>query len=319
MSAPHPEPETFSVIICAYTLDRWVNLCAAVESVRGQAKVALETIVVIDGNDELERRARGELTGVEVLHNVHRAGLSGGRQTGADRARGSILAFLDDDAAADPDWLEQLAGAYEDPLVLGAGGLIEPAWEQSRPRWFPPEFAWVVGCTYAGMPRKTARIRNPIGANMSVRATVLRRAGAFDPRLGRAPGAKALSGTAEETEFSIRASREHPGHYWLYEPRARVVHAVPPERATWRYFVRRCVVEGTAKALLASITGSDDGLRSERAYARSILPRAMLRELGRGVRGHPEGFARASAIVAGLTITAMAYLRTRCALAVRSS
>jgi glycosyltransferase involved in cell wall biosynthesis len=319
MSTSSLEAETVSVIICAYTLDRWNHLRAAVESVRVQTAPALETIVVIDGNDELERRARGELSGVEVLRNAHRAGLSGGRQTGADRARGSILAFLDDDAAADPDWLEQLAGVYEDPLVLGAGGLIEPAWEQSPPRWFPPEFAWVVGCTYAGMPRKTARIRNPIGANMSVRAAVLRRAGAFDPRLGRAPGAKALSGTAEETEFSIRASREHPGHYWIYEPRARVVHAVPPERATWRYFVRRCVVEGTAKALLASIAGSDDGLRSERAYARSILPRAVLRDLGRGVRGHADGFARASAIVAGLTITATAYLRTRCSLAVQSS
>jgi glucosyl-dolichyl phosphate glucuronosyltransferase len=319
VDAPDPEGETISVIICAYTLDRWNHLCAAVESVRSQTRAPLETIVVIDGNEELEHRARGALGGIEVLHNIHRAGLSGGRQTGADRARGSILAFLDDDATADPEWLEELARAYDDPLVLGAGGLIEPAWEQSQPRWFPPEFTWVVGCTYAGMPRRTARIRNPIGANMSVRADVLRRAGPFDPRLGRAPGAKALSGTAEETEFSIRASREHPGHYWIYEPRARVLHAVPPQRATWRYFVRRCVVEGTAKALLSSITGSEDGLRSERTYARSILPRALLRELGRGVRGQPDGFARAAAIVAGLTITAAAYLRTRCSLAVRSS
>jgi glycosyltransferase involved in cell wall biosynthesis len=306
------------VIICAYTLDRWANLVAAVTSVARQTRPPLETIVVIDGNDELERRARAQLRDVEVLRNAYLPGLSGGRQTGAERARGSVLAFLDDDAIADVDWLERLAGAYEDPLALGAGGLIEPAWERPAPGWFPAEFNWVVGCTYAGMPSTLARVRNPIGANMSVRAAVLARAGAFDPRLGRAPGAKPLSGTAEETEFCIRAAREHPGHHWLYEPRARVRHAVPPQRATWAYFVRRCVVEGTAKAVLSAIAGSDDGLSTERAYVRSVLPRALRRELGAGLRGERDALGRAGAIVAGLGITAAAYLSARVTARVRS-
>jgi len=308
----------FSVIICAYTLERWENLRAAVTSVAAQTLPATETIVVVDGNDELEARARAELHGVEVLRNGQRAGLSGGRQTGAEHARGDILAFLDDDAVADPDWLERLAGAYEDPLALGVGGLIEPDWEWPPPRWFPAEFNWVVGCTYTGMPDALARVRNPIGANMSVRAAVLERAGPFDPRLGRAPGAKPLTGTAEETEFCIRAAREHPGHYWLYEPRARVRHVVTPARGTWSYFVRRCVVEGSAKAVLSGIAGADAGLSSERAYVRSVLPRALRRELGRGLHGQTDGFARAGAIVAGVAITAAAYLRARLAAAARS-
>lgn len=302
---------TVSVIVCAYTIERWANLQDAVASIGRQSAPPLETIVVIDGNDALEALARRELSAVTVLANAHRQGLSGARQTGAEHASGSVLAFLDDDAAADPDWLEQLVAAYADPLVLGAGGLIDPAWEGGAPGWFPAEFNWVVGCTYAGMPQTTAHVRNPIGANMSVRASVLTAAGAFDPRLGRAPGAKALSGTAEETEFCIRASREHPGHHWIYEPRARVVHAVPPARSTWRYFVRRCVVEGTAKALLSGIAGSDDSLRSERSYVRSVLPRAVLRDLARGLRGNRDGFARAGAIIAGLAITTGAYGWTR--------
>jgi len=303
--------DTISVIICAHTLDRWATLCAAVASVAAQTRPALETLVVIDGNDELERRARLELAVVEVLRNAHGAGLSGARQTGADRARGSILAFLDDDAVACANWLEALAAAYADPLVLGAGGLIEPSWQRSEPAWFPAEFNWVIGCTYAGMPSETARVRNPIGANMSMRAEVLAAAGGFDSRFGRAPGAKPLSGTAEETEFSIRAARANPGHHWIYEPRARVRHDVPAQRGTMRYFARRCVVEGTAKASLTAVAGADDGLRSERAYVRSVLPRALTRELGRGIRGDRRGFARAGAIVAGLTITTAAYVRAR--------
>ena len=307
MSANGP---SISVIICAYTLERWDNLVEVVGSVLAQTRPALETIVVIDGNDELARLARETFADAVVLANAYEPGLSGGRRTGSERARGEVVAFIDDDAVADPDWLEQLSGPYQDPNVLGAGGVIEPLWEQPPPRWFPAEFNWVVGCTYAGMPVHRDRIRNPIGANMSVRATVLARTGAFDPRLGRVPGAKAVSGAAEETEFCVRASQLHPGHYWIYEPRARVRHHVPPQRATWRYFVRRCVVEGTSKAQLAQVTGAEDGLRTERRYVRSVLPRAVLRDLVEGARGRLEGFAQAAAIFAGLAITTSAYVCT---------
>jgi glucosyl-dolichyl phosphate glucuronosyltransferase len=301
---------SISVIVCAYTLERWDNLVDVVSSVLAQTRPAIETIVVIDGNDELARRAHEAFADAVVLTNAFEPGLSGGRRTGSERARGEVVAFIDDDAIADADWLEQLSGAYGDPNVLGVGGVIEPLWEQPPPRWFPAEFNWVVGCTYAGMPVQRDRIRNPIGANMSVRATVLARTGAFDPRLGRVPGRKAVSGAAEETEFCVRASQLHPGHYWIYEPRARVRHHVPPQRANWRYFVRRCVVEGTSKAMLAHVTGADDGLRTERRYVRSVLPRAVFRDLANGVRGRSEGIAQAAAIVVGLAITTGAYVCT---------
>jgi cellulose synthase/poly-beta-1,6-N-acetylglucosamine synthase-like glycosyltransferase len=302
---------SISVVICAYTLARWADLARAVESVTAQTRAPLETIVVIDNNDELEARARAQFAGVLVVANAHEPGLSGGRRTGSERARGDVIAFLDDDAVADPDWLEQLAAVYEDPFVLGAGGLIEPLWAAPPPRWFPAEFNWVVGCTYAGMPVARGRVRNAIGANMSVRASVLARTGAFDPRLGRSPGGGPVHGTAEETEFCIRASQAHPGRYWIYEPRARVRHTVPPERASFAYFTRRCVVEGTAKAQLARYAGAGEGLRTEREYTRSVLPRALSRNLLAGMRGEPGGFARAGAIVAGLAITAAAYGRSR--------
>ena len=142
MSSNRP---SVSVVICAYTLERWENLELAVESVLAQTRPAIETIVVIDGNDELAGRARDAFSGVVVLPNAHTPGLSGARRTGSERARGEVVAFIDDDAIADTDWLEQLSGVYEDPKVLGAGGIIEPLWEKPPPRWFPAEFNWVVG------------------------------------------------------------------------------------------------------------------------------------------------------------------------------
>jgi glycosyltransferase involved in cell wall biosynthesis len=231
-----------AVVICAHTLDRWNELNRAVESVRAQTHPAREIIVIVDNNEALRERAAREIAAVTVLPNAKEAGLSGGRMTGAEHAKASVIVFLDDDAVADPQWLEQLLNAYRDPAVLGAGGPVEPLWQTPPPSWFPAEFHWVVGCTYAGMDVRDGRIRNPVGANMSVRADVLRGAGGFTSALGRrklgfsVSGRSAIGGKAEsceETEFCIRATRRYPGGYWAYRPGARVHHAVPAQRARW--------------------------------------------------------------------------------------
>lgn len=298
-----------SVVICAYTFDRWNELQAAVASARTQTRPAREVIVVIDGNDELLERARREITGALVVPNTNAPGLSGGRVTGAELATAPVIAFLDDDAIAEPCWLEELLAAYEDPEVLGAGGRVDPLWRNERPRWFPDEFNWVVGCTYRGMQAADGRIRNPIGANMSVRADVLRSAGGFAAELGRLEVGGAVSGTADETEFCIRTARMHPGGYWAYRPAARVQHVVSRQRGTWAYFVHRCRLEGTAKAALTRLTGASAGLAAERRYTRSVLPRAFARELRAALGGQPGAAGRAGAIVAGLAITGWAYYR----------
>jgi glycosyltransferase involved in cell wall biosynthesis len=309
-----------SVVICAHTLDRWDELRRAVSSVIAQTLAPREIVVVVDNNEALRERAAREIAGVTVLANAKEPGLSGGRMTGAEHATAPVIAFLDDDAVADPRWLEELLEAYRDPAVLGAGGPVEPLWRVPRPSWFPDEFHWVVGCTYTGMHVRDGRIRNPIGANMSVRADVLRRAGGFSSDLGRRKLGFSVSGRAtvggkaescEETEFCIRAARLHPGGYWAYRPGARVLHAVPAQRTTWKYFVHRCLVEGAAKAVLADLAGSGDCLGAEGRYVREVLPRAVVADLGAALRGQAGAARRAGAIVAGLALTAFAYARTR--------
>jgi hypothetical protein len=103
----------------------------------------------------------------------------------------------------------------------------------------------------------------------------------------------------------------------VYQPRARVRHAVSAQRATWRYFRRRCRVEGDAKGHLTVLAGTGQGLRSERIYVRSVLPRAVAREILGALRGRSDGLERAGAIVVGLGVTTSAYLRTRALLLAR--
>lgn len=301
-----------SVVISAYTMNRWDELVAAVRSALDQTLAPREVLVVVDGNDELLERARAELTGATVVPNEDVPGLSGARMTGYRHASAGILAFLDDDARAEPQWLEEMAAAYADEHVLGAGGSVVPRWETGRPPWMPAELDWVVGCSWTGTPQTVTRIRNPIGANMSMRADVLERTGGFAGALGRLErGGKTVVGTADETELAIRSARLFPGGYWLFRPEARVHHLVTAERATWGYFVRRCRLEGASKAILRELTGPQSGLDRERRYVTSVLPRAVVRELGGVLRGDLWGLARAGAIVAGLSLTTWSYLTGR--------
>ncbi len=296
-----PATPSLTVVICAYTLDRWDQLLAAVRSVQHQHPAPDEILLVVDHCPELARRAADALPGVRVLPNAEAQGLSGGRNTGVRAAHGDIVAFLDDDAAADPDWTARLLAAYRDPLVLGVGGLVRPLWETGRPGWFPREFDWVVGCSYRGLPEHPAPVRNFIGANMSFRRAEILAAGGFRTDLGRI-GTRPLG--CEETELCLRVAARNPGSTLRYEPSAAVRHHVPAARTTRKYFRARCYAEGLSKAAVARHSGSGPALASERTYLRRTLPAAV----AEGLR--PSGAAPTGtvpALATGVAATVLGY------------
>jgi glycosyltransferase involved in cell wall biosynthesis len=300
---------SFSVVICTYSDDRWLDLERAVASVEAQTRPALETVVVVDHNPALLARARAELAGVHSVPNGGERGLSGARNSGVVAARGDIVAFLDDDAAATDAWLERLADCYADDDVLGVGGSIEPVWPRARPAWFPPEFDWVVGCTYRGMPSSRTSVRNLIGANMSLRRTTLAAVGGFRSGIGRV-GTRPAG--CEETELCIRALQRWSGRRFVYEPRARVDHRVDAARTGWRYFLWRCYAEGQSKAQVARLCGARDALATERAYTLRVLPLGAADALRDAVRRRrPAQALAAAAIVAGLSATTAGYAAER--------
>ena len=302
---PAARASDVSVVICAYADERWEQLVAAVRSALAQSTPPVEVVVAIDHNAALAERARVALPDAVVVENDGVRGLSGARNAGLAAARGSIVAFLDDDAVAAPDWLERLAAPYADPRVLGVGGRIEPDWAEGRPPSFPAEFDWVVGCTYLGVPETAAPVRNLIGANMSVRRDVLEAVGGFTVGIGRVG---TLPVGCEETEMCIRARRQAPGGEFVFEPSARVLHSVPRERGRWSYFRRRCFAEGISKAHVSSTTGAGEALSTERSYVARTLPAGFARGLRDALRGDASGAARAALIVAGLAYTAAGYL-----------
>jgi len=293
-----------TVVVCAFTEGRWSQIERAVASLHRQTRPPDEILLVIDHNEALFDRARTSLD-AEVLRNVAAPGLSGARNTGCAAARGDVIAFLDDDAHAEPDWLERLLSAYAGPGVLGVGGGVEAAFESARPGFLPVEFDWVVGCSYRGQPTGRADVRNMIGANMSFRREVFSRVGGFEQSLGRV-GSRPLG--CEETELCLRARAAWPQGRIVLEPAARVHHAVPDARGTWRYFRSRCYAEGLSKAAVARLAGAGRGLASERRYATRTLPAGVARGVSDAVlRRRPEGLTRAAAICVGLALTTAGY------------
>jgi glycosyltransferase involved in cell wall biosynthesis len=301
-----------SVVICVYTEDRWEDILAAVSSVRAQSRPALETLLVVDHNPALLTRLAKEYKefdasgGVRVLANAGPRGLSAGRNTGIAASRGEVIAFLDDDAVAERDWLRRFAEGYTDPRVMAVGGRTMPVWASGRrPLWFPEEFDWVVGCTYKGLPPGRVRVRNVLGGNASFRRTAFDAAGGFATGIGRDGDKRPLG--CEETELCIRLSRARPDAILLIDDRAVIHHRVPRAREHFRYFRTRAYAEGLSKALVAASVGAGKGLESERRYTTRVLPAGVARGLRDALLARPGGAGRAGAIVAGVLTAAGGY------------
>jgi GT2 family glycosyltransferase len=295
----------FAVVICAHDEARWDDLQAAVGSLDRQTLLPAEVVIVIDHNPRLFARARERFADAIVVENSGRPGLGEARNTGVAGSSASVTAFLDDDAVASAQWLARLAEPYGDAAVAGVGGSIRASWVGGRPSWFPPEFDWVVGCSYRGQPVERAHVRNLLGCNMSFRRELLLEVGGFPEGVGR--GADDALG-CEETELCIRLQQQHPDVVLLYDPAIKVGHHVGGERVTLRYFLRRCRAEGLSKAEVARRCGTERGLESERTYTRRTLPAGARDGLLATVTGEPSGIARTGAIVLGLAATTSGYL-----------
>jgi GT2 family glycosyltransferase len=293
-----------AVVICCYSDARFDDVLAAVGSVEAQVPDAPELVVVVDHNDGLLARLAAALPRTRLVRNEGPSGLSGARNAGIAATSAALVVFLDDDARAGPDMVRLMVEAVRDPSVLGVAGRVVPDWTAGAPAWFPDEFLWVVGCTYAGMV--SGPVRNPIGAAMAVRRSVFSAVGGFSTGMGRTHSGLPLG--CEETELAIRASKAFPTGTFVHVPEAACLHRVPAARGTWSYLATRCWAEGLSKAALSRLAGTGRALSTERAYVRSVLPRGVARGLGDALRGDLPGAGRAAAIVVGLGVTAAGYL-----------
>lgn len=309
-----PAPRsTVSVVVPTWSLDRRDGLAACLQAIGRQTLPPNEVIVVVDKNPELLTWVRSSFPTAKAVSNRFDRGVVGARNSGIEIARGDIVVLTDDDTRAEERWLESLEACFSDPSVVGVTGELIPSWAGARPRWFPPELYWVLGCSYEGLPREVAPVRNPIAANMAVRTRALQEAGGF--RQGARPREIAHRGSViagghalEDTELGIRVGRRWPEMRWLYQPAAVVHHTVTPAQASLGYLMRRSFEEGAGKAQLARVIGARDGLSAERRYVSVVLPRGMALGAWQSLRGDRFGALRSAVIAIGLLASGLGFL-----------
>src|SRR4051812_48322791 len=116
-------PLTTSVVVCCFTLDRFADTVAAVESALVQTLDPQEALVSVDHNPRLADELRKVLPpSVTFCFNEGARGESATRNAGIAQATGDIVVFLDDDAVAESDWLENLLAPFENPHTMVVGG-----------------------------------------------------------------------------------------------------------------------------------------------------------------------------------------------------
>ncbi|HET8578453.1 MAG TPA: glycosyltransferase [Methylomirabilota bacterium] len=218
-------------------------------------------IVVVDNNS---RDTTAQLvadfsrsTAVPMRHVFEsRQGLTHARNRGIREARGSIIAFTDDDILPAPDWIAQIAAALERWKAHGIGGRILPQWEAAPPRWLAENrHLW---SRLAIMDSEESRLLTlPLGeqpkvwgANMAFRRELFDKVGGFDPRRGIV-GTKLFRG--EETELIKRALEL--GLTIAYDAGLTVFHRIGPDRMRKGYFRKLTFDDAEGEARVAPVVG----------------------------------------------------------------
>lgn len=262
-----------SVVVSTYSINQEEYLSECIRSIKLQTYPPHEIILVVDDDKELFDFYRRIMPKYVKIINSGGRGLSRARNAGVKNAEGNIVAFIDDDAYADKRWLEEMINGYSDPLVVGTGGKLIAIWPNNRPKWFPEELDWIVGCTYKGMPENESKIRNPIGCNMSFKKNAIENVGYFKENIGRY-GNQLLSG--EEAEISIRILNMNPNSHIIYNHKSTVFHKISPKRVNIKYLIKRSFYEGISKGYMRKhYSDIEKKLTTENTYLQFLLSKSI--------------------------------------------
>lgn len=199
-------------------------------------------------------------------------GLSVARNTGLAVARAQFVAYVDDDAFAEPQWAEAIMAAFNAPETSLAvvAGRVYPEWDVTPPMCMTPYLEALYTVHDRGEePRLMTSSEYFVGANMAFRRTVLQELGGFEARLGRI-GSSLLSN--EETHLRDRLAAL--GYQCAYAPRAVVHHHIGKDRLTPAYIRKRLLAQGESDVIGASLKAGP-GTLVARLY-RCILDAARI-------------------------------------------
>lgn len=273
-----------SIVITSYTTDRLEDIYDVLDSLRDQTYSDIEVVFVAEKSKRLYQQVRSyaESIGMPLRGIFHEGplGMSGARNLGIRETTGRIIAFIDDDALAPPDWASCIARTFADESVIAITGPATPHWTDGEIRWLPKELYWIIGCTDWIRPAGIRDARNVWGMNMAFRREAFELAGAFSTDIGGVHGRR-LHG--EEVELSLRV-RSVTGKRIVYDPEVKVMHKVYSRRLSMRWIAKTSYWIGYTRPILQELSQRydlrEDFLATERGLlaqlALSVLPRTLI-------------------------------------------
>lgn len=202
-----------SIVVCTYNRAKYLDRC--IRSLKGQSYPDIEIIVVNGPSvDETEAVLR-QYDRLIIIKQNQLNGISNARNLGIKAAKGEIVAFIDDDAVADENWVRLLVEGYSDPSIGGVGGLVYGPGQTHYQ--FDNGVINKSGIPDAIRPsdKKIEDDEFPIfmGTNCSFRRSALIEVGGFDP---------SFRYYHDESELCVRIAKA--GHRLVYTREAFVIH-----------------------------------------------------------------------------------------------
>ncbi len=232
---------TLSIIICSYNRASYIE--AAFDSLYNQSSGldSFETIIVDNNStdntaDVFKNWRASHANGSFTYLTESKQGASFARNTGAATAKGQWLCFMDDDAIANSNYVENIIKHIESkPAVVGFGGRIIPKYIPSEPKWMSYYVSSLVGnFDYAPTACAFENGKYPLESNMIVRKDIYDSIGGFNTALPGVVGILRIGGEGKELFYKIIAL----GHTIYYDPAIEVQHVVEVKKLTPEYMYR---------------------------------------------------------------------------------
>jgi len=229
----------FSIVICTHNREDLLPVALKSACEQSADPQTFEVVVVdnnsTDGTRDIVNRFREQFPNVQYYFEP-KTGLSHARNCGWQNARGSYVAYIDDDCTLPPHWLT-VARRIVNQFSPGAfGGPALPLFNEPSPPWFKESYS--SRKLESGSFANSSQLR---GHNMVIRRSLLADIQGFDPNLGM-KGKKIAYG--EETRFFERVVKEYPDETLYFDPDFFLYHLVRTEKMTLPWLMRGFFAKG---------------------------------------------------------------------------
>ncbi len=239
-----------TVAVCTFNRSRHLRACVDALAAQTFAVDGFDILIVDNASTDDTSEVAAELAArhANVLYVfAPKQGAGPARNEAMRQTKTPLLAYMDDDQIARPDWLANLVAPFDAvPDLAIAGGEVLPVWETPRPDWLDDSFLkfYSVDLGWSKVARPLADGEWLLEGNICFDVEALRRAGGFDERFGPR-GTAFVYGEG----FVIEVIRRAGGIAW-YVPGAIADHLVHADRMTPDWYAQRVFWQGVTDSVV---------------------------------------------------------------------